>query len=323
MTPAEIWGESSFHEAVRRGDAAAIDRALAAGAPLAAKDVLGFTPLHIAASEGNAAIVERLLSAGAEVDARAKQGLTPLMLACGRGHVGAVEWLLMARADWRLEAPPVWTLLSFLACARSLPVLERLIEAGFRVKEKEFTPYFRLVLELTGHRVKFMVHGTSRGIAGDTASVWAVDRPMTVPASLLAPIASDLPFATRTVQQARSFISNYYEEFEARAKEFDGLPNHEKIAPHRLFGSYLEKVHEVRCGRLNATEEAEGVSRSVLGSAVTTGDAVLVVALLRSAGWDPAQVTRESADDTLRLLDERGLWPVHADPLRKLAGAGL
>lgn len=87
-THAEVWNETPIHAAARRGDAAALGAALAAGGELEARDVLGFTPLHVAAIEGYDEIAARLLAAGAAVDPRAKEGVTPLMLACARARLG-------------------------------------------------------------------------------------------------------------------------------------------------------------------------------------------------------------------------------------------
>lgn len=53
----------------------------------------GFTPLHLAAIRGNAAAAELLIQAGADVDAVTKRGNTPLHLTSLYGHYDAAEAL--------------------------------------------------------------------------------------------------------------------------------------------------------------------------------------------------------------------------------------
>lgn len=55
---------AELHDAARRGDLAAVEGLLAAGARVEATDGGGATALYIAASEGHAAVVARLLAAG-------------------------------------------------------------------------------------------------------------------------------------------------------------------------------------------------------------------------------------------------------------------
>ncbi|HEY4638126.1 MAG TPA: ankyrin repeat domain-containing protein, partial [Burkholderiales bacterium] len=55
---------AELHDAARRGDLAAVERLLAAGAQVDATDGGGATPLYLAAGEGHAAVVARLLAAG-------------------------------------------------------------------------------------------------------------------------------------------------------------------------------------------------------------------------------------------------------------------
>jgi len=60
---------------------------------------LGYTPLHLATMRGNTAAVELLLRAGAEVNIGMESGSTPLMFASLNGHCDIVEALLRGGAD--------------------------------------------------------------------------------------------------------------------------------------------------------------------------------------------------------------------------------
>jgi len=112
-------GQGSIHDAVRAGDWAALEEALADEdfelRDLNERDALGYTPLHRASEEGNDEIVARLLKVGAGVgDARDSDGLpltrgtsldsrdnnyaTALMHAAGGGFVGIIELLVDAGA---------------------------------------------------------------------------------------------------------------------------------------------------------------------------------------------------------------------------------
>ncbi|MGH8706844.1 MAG: ankyrin repeat domain-containing protein [Burkholderiales bacterium] len=94
---------AELHDAARRGDLAAIDRLLAAGAKVDAIDGGGATPLYVAANEGHAAVVPRLLKAGGDPRHRV-MGFTgstgtPIHAATRQGHLSVVRVLLEAGVD--------------------------------------------------------------------------------------------------------------------------------------------------------------------------------------------------------------------------------
>jgi ankyrin repeat protein len=93
----------AWEEAVRRGDAAALDRLLAAGADVDAKDPHGQTGLMVAARDGRAAVVDLLVARGAALDHTAKYRLSALMLAVLNGHAGIARALVAAGADLSLR----------------------------------------------------------------------------------------------------------------------------------------------------------------------------------------------------------------------------
>jgi ankyrin repeat protein len=74
-----------------------VERALASGAPLAARDASGRTALLVAADTGDAAVVRVLLAHGARPDGeRAPDDATALHLAARRAHVACVAVLVGA-----------------------------------------------------------------------------------------------------------------------------------------------------------------------------------------------------------------------------------
>jgi hypothetical protein len=77
------------------GDAAAVQRLLAAGANPADVDALGFAAVHSAAAGGDAGVMTLLIEqAHVDVNAISRYGATPLHVACLKGHL-AVALLLL------------------------------------------------------------------------------------------------------------------------------------------------------------------------------------------------------------------------------------
>jgi ankyrin repeat protein len=90
-----------LHQAVRRGDAAAVERLLAEGADVNAPDKYDSTPLHVAAEKGNVKVAEMLLARGASLTARDGGRNTPLDIAAFFGKVEVVNLLIAKGADVR------------------------------------------------------------------------------------------------------------------------------------------------------------------------------------------------------------------------------
>ena len=68
-----------FADAIWRGDAAAVDAMIAAGADVNAVAPEGyFTPLHLAVEQMHAGIARRLIEAGADINCDLGDGWTPL-----------------------------------------------------------------------------------------------------------------------------------------------------------------------------------------------------------------------------------------------------
>jgi len=110
---------AELHDAARRGDLAAVERLLAAGAQLDATDGGGATPLYLASGEGHTAVVARLLAAGGDPRRPASGPFgstgTPIHAAVRYGHLDVVRVLLEAGVDPNLPddgvGPPLHTAL--------------------------------------------------------------------------------------------------------------------------------------------------------------------------------------------------------------------
>lgn len=91
-------GKPELLAAIERGDHAAIESELDAGAGANAADRHG-TALGRAVARGDLRTVELLLARGADVNKTSDQGNAPLMLAAARGDLDMVRRLLDAGAD--------------------------------------------------------------------------------------------------------------------------------------------------------------------------------------------------------------------------------
>ena len=89
-----------LHDAARDGNLDEINRLIANGADVNAKDDGWiWTPLHPACKYGHEEVVKVLIEAGADVNAKSSTGWRPLHEAISRGHESIVADLLAAGAD--------------------------------------------------------------------------------------------------------------------------------------------------------------------------------------------------------------------------------
>ena len=92
-------GESALHQAVEKGDRAAVERLLKQGVDVNARTESGETVLHYAAFPKDAWFVAELVRAGADVRAVNSAGETPLFWAALEGNAAVARVLLAAGAD--------------------------------------------------------------------------------------------------------------------------------------------------------------------------------------------------------------------------------
>ena len=78
---------SALLQAARKGDVAAVEKALDKGVPIESTNDKGETPLCLAVIGGHVSTISTLLSHHAQIEARTKKGATPLL--CARDNVSA------------------------------------------------------------------------------------------------------------------------------------------------------------------------------------------------------------------------------------------
>lgn len=125
---------SDLADAVRRGDAAAIRKLLAAGSPAAAAidqaDAVGMTPLLWAAQANDEGVASLLLAAGADPNLANRYGISPLWLAATNRSAALVALLLERGADARATSPHGETALMAAARAGDVDSIRALLAAG-------------------------------------------------------------------------------------------------------------------------------------------------------------------------------------------------
>ncbi len=120
-------GTTPLHWAVYHNDLAQVQRLLAAGADVNARNDYQSTPLSEAAVIGNVKVLRKLLAAGADVESRNADGQTALMILARSSNVDAAKLLLArgaavnARETWRGQTALMW------AAAEAQPAMVKLL----------------------------------------------------------------------------------------------------------------------------------------------------------------------------------------------------
>ncbi|MBC6402230.1 MAG: ankyrin repeat domain-containing protein [Hyphomonadaceae bacterium] len=136
------WNSKGFFESATAAD---VNRCLAAGAEVEARDENGRTPLHWAAYGGNAETVAALIKAGAKIEARIKTdsstpplhfaGSTPLHLAARYGgNAETIAALIQAGARVNARNESGWTPLHEAAGFGDAEMVAALIKAGANIR---------------------------------------------------------------------------------------------------------------------------------------------------------------------------------------------
>lgn len=124
-------------EAVKAGDAGAVEALIEAGADVGAAEPDGTTALHRAAHHDDLGLARRLLDAGAAADAANRYGVTPLALAATNGSAGMLRLLLDAGADPDRATGDGETPLMTAARTGAAPAVAVLLEHGAAVDAVE------------------------------------------------------------------------------------------------------------------------------------------------------------------------------------------
>jgi len=135
---------TALYHAIRRRNVAIVNRLIAAGANVNAVDFDNNSVLYAAASAGNLEIVNILLNAGANPNAIGFSNLTPLIAAAHNSHQGVepaqnleiFNRLVAVGADINAADIAGDTVLIYAASSDNLPVLNRLIELGARIDDR-------------------------------------------------------------------------------------------------------------------------------------------------------------------------------------------
>jgi uncharacterized protein len=129
--PASAFAGGTLFDAVKSGDAAAVEQMLADGAAVDVRGPDNGTPLIAAALGGQTAVVELLLSKGADVTARNAGGFTPLHAAAYSGSVAVAKLLLDNKAVLEDAENKAGVTPMFVAAEMNHPeVVELLIAKG-------------------------------------------------------------------------------------------------------------------------------------------------------------------------------------------------
>ena len=124
-------------EAVKNGDAGAVEALIEAGADIGAAEPDGTTALHWAAHHDDLRLAARLLKAGGAADATTRYGVAPLALAATNGSAEMLEMLLDAGADPDRASGEGETPLMTAARTGVVPAVEVLLEHGAEVDAVE------------------------------------------------------------------------------------------------------------------------------------------------------------------------------------------
>ena len=103
LTALPAWAGAELIAAAKAGDAAGVERLLAAGADPDCPDQLRNTALIFAARDGRLEVARLLIAAGASVNWVDDEHVSPLILAAFKNHPAVARLLLSAGADTEIR----------------------------------------------------------------------------------------------------------------------------------------------------------------------------------------------------------------------------
>ena len=139
LASAAFINQKKLIKAAKKGNAAKIEKLLARGADVNAKNKEGRTALMGAAFAGHTAIVQALLEAGADVNAKDERGTTALSAAAFRGHTATVQTLLEVGAEVNARDKNGMTVLMWAAFGAGdhSATVQALLKAGADVDARD------------------------------------------------------------------------------------------------------------------------------------------------------------------------------------------
>lgn len=138
-----------------RGNVAATELLIQAGAEVDAKTTMGQTPLHFASRHGHYDVTEALLRCGADINAADVDGRTPLHLAAGgyTEHAPSVTSLLLRHhANINTKDYAQWTPLHYSVRNGTLQDIKHLPEHGANANAVDVENYPAIVYAIARAR---------------------------------------------------------------------------------------------------------------------------------------------------------------------------
>ena len=191
---------TTLHEAIKQGNLAEVERLLAEGADVYARDTYHFTPLHEAAHIGHPEITKLLIDNGADVNAVDIWGATPLYWAAHEGRTEAAQLLVENGAEVNATDLNGLTPLHVAAQRGHKKELELLLTAGANVNAvnslDNSTPLHEAARTSNLEVVKLLIdRGADVNVQdneGKTPLHWAIDNGHTEIAQLLIENGADI-----------------------------------------------------------------------------------------------------------------------------------
>jgi ankyrin repeat protein len=137
--------------AVIADDVPSVERLVAVGYPLAAKERFGQSLLHLAVWNGSNDVAKFLLQSGIDLNATDDAGVTPLMVAASEGRLGLTELLLSHGAKVNVRSSDGRTALDYSMICKNQALVDVLLSAGAEIDPRAQRLATKFGLSLTKH----------------------------------------------------------------------------------------------------------------------------------------------------------------------------